>query len=1225
MAAGDSYTLALKTDGSLWAWGDNDYGQLGDGTKTPQYTPQAVILTPTGPSDHVVISEVYTRGGEDGALYNVDYIELFNPTDTAVDLSGWTLQFGHRNYNNQMVYLAWLNGCVINPGAHLLIAGESADARSGGPLPVTPDVVADAYPIDWFAQYRESYPCVALVSNGEPVFTPVLDASDLDIVDRVAWAADGGFSTYGTGEGATNAAEPDLTHALLRMPEWQDTNNTYNDFVAGVPAPQNQGGDVNAVPVAVDDSYTTSEDAVLTAAAPGVLGNDSDADDDALSAALVTAPTNGTLALSTDGSFTYTPDPDHNGTDTFTYKANDGTVDSAPATVSITVAPVNEAPTIDPIADTSVAWGDKVTFTATGSDIDSPSLTYSLSADAPGTIDPTSGAYSWTPGRSDIGTHAFSVIVSDGSLTAETQVHVEVVKRALTVTAQPACKTYDGTTDSTVSPTITAGSLAAGDTADLSQTYDSENVGAGKTLTPAIAFTSGSADYYDIAYKGDTSGKITARKIEVTAEAQSKTYGEADSTPFSYAITSGSLVAGDAFAGKLARDDGENVGTHDITLGTLSLGANYELTCKGAELTINPMALTVTANDEGKTYGDAFSFAGTEFKTTGLVDGDSVSSITLSSVGADKTAAVGAYDITASAAVGTGLGNYTISYEQGTLEVQPRTVTGGFTAADKDYDGTKDAAITGRSITSGLVGGDAVSLSGGTASFPDKNVGVGRTVTGTGFALTGTASGNYALAATTLATTATIKPAALSITAKDQTKTFGDLLSFTGSEFRAEGLLSGDSVSSVSLSSAGAGRQATVGTYNISAEDALGSGLGNYTISYHPGSLKVVAAATSVALTVPAAQYSDSTTFTATVSPVATGSATLTGAVQFAVAGKNLGGPVAIDASGVATCMYPVASQAGSYPVTATFTSTNANFASPATPTAQNLVVSPEDATLAYSGDSLGVVKVNLNLQATVADSAAAGYGGPNPEAGTGKTIGDITKMAVAFDVYPVGSTTPTATLYAPVRDTGTAGDGIGSAAAVWTSATEGSYQVVTRLVGASPSVANTYYTAPNAEAAAISFYANSGQFAIGAGWLAEPTGGCGNFGLAARYDAKGKAKGQFVYVWRGSYKGTAADFVIRSNSLSALSFAGSAYPLTATLSGAATLQVIKACGGSSLYSESGLAFTAKAVDSGKSSGVGSDTLSLTLTGSKAPFLTGGMKSFSVLTLKGGNVVIHLK
>src|SRR3989441_5455925 len=82
-------------------------------------------------------------------------------------------------------------------------------------------------------------------------------------------------------------------------------------------------GGVNDAPVAVNDSYTTAEDTTLNVAASGVLANDSDVDGDTLNAVLVSSPTHGTLTLNGDGSFSYTPATDYNGTDSFTYKAND--------------------------------------------------------------------------------------------------------------------------------------------------------------------------------------------------------------------------------------------------------------------------------------------------------------------------------------------------------------------------------------------------------------------------------------------------------------------------------------------------------------------------------------------------------------------------------------------------------------------------------------------------------------------------------------------------------------------------------------------------------------------------------------------------------------------------------------------------------------------------------------------------------------------------------------
>src|SRR5439155_10951720 len=82
---------------------------------------------------------------------------------------------------------------------------------------------------------------------------------------------------------------------------------------------------VNDAPVAGNDAYSTNEDTLLTVAAPGVLGNDSDIDSATITAVLVAGPAHGTLTLNANGSFTYVPAVDYYGTDSFSYKANDGT------------------------------------------------------------------------------------------------------------------------------------------------------------------------------------------------------------------------------------------------------------------------------------------------------------------------------------------------------------------------------------------------------------------------------------------------------------------------------------------------------------------------------------------------------------------------------------------------------------------------------------------------------------------------------------------------------------------------------------------------------------------------------------------------------------------------------------------------------------------------------------------------------------------------------------
>jgi hypothetical protein len=94
---------------------------------------------------------------------------------------------------------------------------------------------------------------------------------------------------------------------------------------------------VNDAPIAAADSYQTKPRRRLNITIPGLLDNDLDRDGDALSIQLDSAPGHGRVRLQPDGSFVYTPKGGFIGIDRFTYKASDGTISSAPATVTILV------------------------------------------------------------------------------------------------------------------------------------------------------------------------------------------------------------------------------------------------------------------------------------------------------------------------------------------------------------------------------------------------------------------------------------------------------------------------------------------------------------------------------------------------------------------------------------------------------------------------------------------------------------------------------------------------------------------------------------------------------------------------------------------------------------------------------------------------------------------------------------------------------------------------
>ena len=196
--------------------------------------------------------------------------------------------------------------------------------------------------------------------------------------DTVAITASiGGISQTGTQSGTwswafTTLDGPDQTQTVTVTATDSDGAASMTTFDLVV---------LNVPPVANDDIYGTDEDTPLIVPADGVLGNDTDPGLDMLSASVTSPPSNGMLVLNTDGSFTYTPDPNWFGADSFTYSATDDDLASDTATVTINVAPVNDPPVLSvDFATQSVQYSDGISpVTITAADIDSVLPPVSLS------------------------------------------------------------------------------------------------------------------------------------------------------------------------------------------------------------------------------------------------------------------------------------------------------------------------------------------------------------------------------------------------------------------------------------------------------------------------------------------------------------------------------------------------------------------------------------------------------------------------------------------------------------------------------------------------------------------------------------------------------------------------------------------------------------------------------------------------------------------------------
>ena len=193
--------------------------------------------------------------------------------------------------------------------------------------------------------------------------------------------------------------------------------------------------EVNYAPTAYADAYTTNEDTALIVAVPGVLGNDADADGDALSAVLTTVPNHGALVLNADGSFTYTPALDYAGADAFSYRAFDGQTQSSGVTVSLTITQVNDAPLArDDTATTMQNTAVSIDVLANDNDVDDDALSITTVSDPlHGTASISGNSITYTPNdASYYGEDGFTYTISDGEGGYDSaMVHITINKPAI--------------------------------------------------------------------------------------------------------------------------------------------------------------------------------------------------------------------------------------------------------------------------------------------------------------------------------------------------------------------------------------------------------------------------------------------------------------------------------------------------------------------------------------------------------------------------------------------------------------------------------------------------------------------------------------------------------------------------------------------------------------------------------------------------------------------------
>jgi len=350
------------------------------------------------------------------------------------------------------------------------------------------------------------------------------------------------------------------------------------------------------------------------------------------------------------------------------------------------------------------------------------------------TIAPTSPAtYTWDYSNNvNAGTATVNIVDKPGSkycIFGSTTFTINPAE--VTLRANSGTKTYDGTEQTVNGFTSSVNELTfEGVSASGSGTNKGEYPVTFTGVT--IGTTKDASGNYVVT--GTTNGTLTIspKPLTVTADAKSKAYGEADPT---LTYTSEGLINDDAITGTLSREAGDNVGTYAITVGDLTAGNNYEIVFTSANLNINQVELTITANDHTITYGDAPADNGVTYSGFVGTEDESVLGGTLDyDFSYTQYGDVGdAYTITPK---GLTSNNYNITFTSGYLTVTAKTVGIDWTDTELTYNGNEQIPTA---TATGLVISDEIGV---TVTGAQTNVG---NYTATASALTGDKAGNYKL------------------------------------------------------------------------------------------------------------------------------------------------------------------------------------------------------------------------------------------------------------------------------------------------------------------------------------------------------------------------------------------------------------------------------------------------------------------------------------------------
>lgn len=377
---------------------------------------------------------------------------------------------------------------------------------------------------------------------------------------------------------------------------------------------------------------------------------------------------------------------------------------------------------------------------------------------------------------------------TDTFKSASSTMEFEIQPKEITISdVKVADKTYDGTTEAKITNEGTLSDNYDGDNLTIaigSAAYDNKNVGTDKTVTfTGFALAGDAAANYElVAQPADTTADITAKGITIVGAAveSSKVYDGTTEVKITNAGTLSDNYDGENLTivtGSAAYDN-KNVGTGKtvaFTGFTLAgdAAANYKLiaqpTDTTADITVKEITISGAAVEASRIYDGT-----TDAKITNAgapsvnYDGENLKVAAGKAAYDNKNVGKGkAVTFTGFALEGDAAANYK-------LTAQPEAVTADITVKEikivdtavetsKIYDGSTDAKITEKGTFDGLINGDKVDIVTGKAAYDDKNVGNGKTVAFSDFALSGDDAANYVLAAQPANTTASISAKELTI------------------------------------------------------------------------------------------------------------------------------------------------------------------------------------------------------------------------------------------------------------------------------------------------------------------------------------------------------------------------------------------------------------------------------------------------------------------------------